>query len=49
MSEKISLDSSGLNKYFQLPLGGIGKHFNTDIPTVAIPGGSAMMIKYVFV
>lgn len=38
-----------LNKYFPLPLGGIGKHFNTDIPTVAIPGGSAMMIKYVFV
>lgn len=38
-----------LNKYFQLPLGGIGKHFKTDIPTVAIPGGSAMMIKYVFV
>lgn len=38
-----------LNKYFPLPLGGIGKHFKTDIPTVAIPGGSAMMIKYVFV
>lgn len=32
-----------------LSMGGIGKHFNTDIPTVAIPGGSAMMIKYVFV
>lgn len=46
-SSPFGIRQGSLFEYFQLPLGGIGKHFKTDIPTVAIPIGSAKMIKYV--